>query len=310
MNNYISKEEIIQRLETLKNHYNCGIIVTEAKGVSGCWYISLDPIDLGWYEDTGYIADFKEQYGYEPDDSNMYWDYDTGLEHDLRERINELFKSKYFTISEWEVSTEYKYVEFTLEQSYEELEETPNNIDLKLYPNINVYAICEGKQYFKIIEKRDNMVGEDIRDLLIKTFKPFLHKADIYFCCTLNDSNYLGYHKADGSELEKCDVFNLMDKYSNWEEILKQVENELPGITELYVDPTSDDFVYRISLKFESKDDYALGGKFAKSTNDEISKILNNSPIRCTMSIMDNFKTGLQYMVIKPYPKIEKFLKF
>lgn len=309
---YLTIADIKQKLSLIKYKFDCDIIITEAKGVSGCWYISLDPIDLNWEPDQGYIADFKSEYGYEPDDSNMYWEYDTNLYHELQERIKEQFDSKLFTINEWEISTEYKYVEFRLEQLFEDIDssfiDTTENI---LFPNINVFAIYNGKTYIKTIDKRDNMVGEDVRDLLKKTFASFMDKADIYFCCTLNDSNYLGYHKANGTELTKYEVFEKFINSSNWYKILQNIEHNLPGETELYQDTTDDTGIDRIKLQFNSLDNYAIDGSFAQSTILEIKSILKDYNIGYTMSILPKLGSfDRARMIIKPYPKIEKFIKF
>ncbi len=311
MNNYITVEEIKRRLSLIEHKFDCKLKITEAKGIPGCWYISLDPIDLDWTPDQGYIADFKSQYGYEPDSSDMYYDYDAGLYYELQEIIKEQFDSKYFTLSEWEVSTEYQYVEFTLEQSFTEENKSENIKQEPLFPNINVFAICDGKTYVKTIEQRENMVGEDVRDLLKKIFKDFLHKADIFFCCTLNDSNYLGYHKANGIELTKYEVFEKFVNDSNWYKILQSIEQNLPGLTELYQDLTDDTGVDRIRLQFASKSEYAIDGSFAKSTIDEIKLILESYNIGYTMSILPKLGNfDIARMIIKPYPKIERFLKF
>ena len=309
MNNYITTESILRRLSIVKHKFDCEIKITEAKGVPGCWYISLDPIDLNWTPDQGYIADFQSQYGYEPDD--MYYEYDAGLYHELQEYVKEQFDSKYFIIDEWEVSTEYQYVEFRIEQS---ITEDKNNVDLKqalLFPNINVFAICDGKTYVKTIEQRENMVGEDVRDLLKKTFKQFLDKADIFFCCTLNGSNYLGYHKANGTELTKYEVFEKFVSDSNWHKILQDIEYELPGLTELYQDLSDDTGIDRIRLQMAGSDDYAIDGSFAQTTIIEIKSILESYNIGYTMSILPKLGNfDIARMIIKPYPRIEKFLNF
>ena len=308
--NYLTTENIKQRLSLIEDKFNCKIIITEAKGVSGCWYISLDPIDLNWTHDQGYIADFESEYGYEPDSSDMYYEYDAGLYYELQEYIKKQFDSKYFTVDEWEVSTEYKYVEFRIEQTF--TEENKSNIkQVPLFPNINVFAIYDGKTYIKTIKQRENMVGEDVRDLLKKTFKDFLDKADIFFCCTLNDSNYLGYHSKLGLDLTKQDVFEKFIGDSNWYKILQSIENELPGETELYQDPTDDTGVDRIKVQFSSIEDYAIDGSFAQITIDEIKSILGSYNISYTMSILPKLGSfDRARIIIKPYPKIEKFLKF
>ena len=310
MNNYITIESILRRLSIVKYKFNCEIKITEAKGVPGCWYISLDPVDLDWVPDQGYIADFKSEYGYEPDDSNMYYDYDTNLYLELQEYVKEQFDSKYFTLSNWEVSTEYRYVEFTLEQSFAEENKSENIKQEPLYPNINVFAICDDKTYVKTIEKRDNMVGEDVRDLLKKTFANFMDKADIFFCCTLNGSNYLGYHKANGIELTKYEVFEKFVNDSNWYKILQSIEQNLPSLTKLYQDLTDDNFVDRIRLQL-ADNEYAIDGSFAETTKQEIKSILESYNIGYTMSILPKLGNfDIARMIIKPYPKIERFLKF
>ena len=180
-----------------------------------------------------------------------------------------------------------------------------------LFPNINVFAICDDKTYVKTIDVRENMVGEDVRDLLKKTFANFMDKADIFFCCTLNDSNYLGYHKANGTELNKQDVFEKFKNDSNWYKILQSIEQNLPGLTELYQDLIDDTGVDRIRLQMVDKNDYAIDGSFAESTIQEIKSILESYNIGYTMSILPKLGNfDIARMIIKPYPKIERFLKF
>lgn len=307
---YISINNIKARLDSLKEQFNFEYIVNEIKGVSGEWYVSLDPIDLGWTPDTSYIADFKSQYGYGPDSSNMYYDYDWKKKDNFEKALKRVFPEQYFTIDEFDVSTEYCYVEFRLVQNSEEQSTKYDSDDTKLFPTINVLAYNNGKMYDKTIEERPNMVGEDVRDLLKKTFVNFLDTSDIFYCCTLNDSNYLGYHSKDNIDYEKFEVFEKFERYSNWEKILEIIQNELPGITAL------DTIENKITIKFEP-DYYAFSNNIAEYTIDEIKRVLRdfNTNIRYSINIMnnltpkDNFRNN-KYIVIQFYPKIEKFIKF
>lgn len=97
-------------INKLNKDYTAKFVVNELKDSVNEFCISFEPVDLGWTPNLEYIADFKSQYGYEPDSSDMYYDYDYIKYNNLQLQIENIL-GDLFEVSEWEVSTEYQFVE-------------------------------------------------------------------------------------------------------------------------------------------------------------------------------------------------------
>lgn len=98
--------------DKIKKYYDGEIVVNESKKSDKEFIISFEPVDLDWTPSLEYISDFKAQYGYEPDSSDMYYDYDYLKYHNLQVQIENILGDM-FEVSDWEVSTEYRFVECT-----------------------------------------------------------------------------------------------------------------------------------------------------------------------------------------------------
>lgn len=118
--NKLSEEQIRKLIinncsEQIKKYFN-GIIaaINKDRKSDNIFYISLEPIDLDWEIDNAWAQDFQLQYGYAPED-NFYYTYDSRKFDNLTSLIENILGPLGFSIKNWEVSTEYKYVEFEIE---------------------------------------------------------------------------------------------------------------------------------------------------------------------------------------------------
>ena len=90
--------------------------VNECKNENNKFIVSLEPIDLDWEIDREYVSDFQEQYGYEPDSSDCYYTYDSNKVNELGRLIDNILEPLGFSSShDYEISTEYRFVEFEIE---------------------------------------------------------------------------------------------------------------------------------------------------------------------------------------------------
>ncbi len=284
--------------------------------------ITFDPINLGWKPNREYIADFKRQYGYEPDSSDMYYDYDYQLLDDFIKSVKQSLSE--FKVIDYEVSTEYRYVDVIVEyvgsvskkpiKTQSKMTVTLMSPFDKLFPDIIVKAYNADKYYEKVIDERPNMVGEDVRDLLKKTFVNFMDTADIFYCCTLNDHNYLGYHTKTGIDLDFDEVFEKFKNQSEFEHLLNVLDTIIPYDT--FVIYNSTEYADGLIIKF-TQDQLAINNKVAESTIQEIKTYLEgySELIRYSIQPKADFidragNVGPQYFQIVIHPRIEKFIKF